>query len=136
MITDQVPPSARKSGWLGWVMIALWLTTFLGARLVLDKDWQLPQWIKVSAALVPILPTAIVLWCIVRGIGQLDELHQRVHLEALAVAFPLSVLLLMTLGLLQLAIDLPMEDWSYRHIWCYLPIFYLLGLTLSWSRYR
>jgi hypothetical protein len=121
---------------VGWTLAALWLMTFLGARLVLDKDWHLPQWIKVTAALVPILPTAIFLWCIVRGIGQLDELHQRVHLEALAIAFPLTILMLMTLGLLQLAIDLNMDDWSYRHVWCYLPLFYFAGLALAWSRYR
>ena len=33
----------------------------------------------------------------------------------------------MTLGLLQLAIDLPPEDWSYRHVWAYLPL-----LLLHW----
>ena len=136
MITDQVTPPSKKSGWLGWTIGAVWVVTFLGARAVLNKDLQLPQWIKVTAALVPILPAALLLWCIVRGIGQLDELQQRVHLEALAIAFPLTVLMLMTLGLLQLAIDLNMDDWSYRHVWCYLPVFYFFGLSISWSRYR
>jgi hypothetical protein len=33
------------------------------------------------------------------------------------VAFPLSLLLVMTLGLLQIAVPLPPGDWSYRHLW-------------------
>jgi hypothetical protein len=109
---------------------------FLGARAVLDKDLELPPWVKITAALLPILPTAAFLWFVVTACRGLDELHRRVHLEALAVAYPLAILLLVTLGFLQLAIDLPAEDWSYRHIWPFLVVFYLLGLTLAWKRYR
>jgi hypothetical protein len=43
---------------------------------------------------------------------------------------------LMTLGLLQLAVELPVEDWSYRHVWIYLPLFYFAGLGLAWRRYK
>ena len=54
------------------------------------------------------------------------------HLEALAIAYPLAILMLVTLGFLQLAIDLSPEDWSYRHIWAFLPALYFLGLTIAW----
>jgi hypothetical protein len=132
-------PSSVDRSWTqytGWAVTALWAITFIGARFLLDKDLQLPTWIKVTAALVPILPTALFLWFLVSTFRELDELHRRVHLEALAIAFPLSILLLVTLGFLQLAIDLPTEDWSYRHVWVYLPIFYFLGLAIAWRRYR
>jgi hypothetical protein len=66
----------------------------------------------------------------------MDELEQRIHLEALAVAFPLALILLMTLGLLELATKLPPEDFSYRHVWAFLPIFYFGGLALARRRYR
>ena len=91
---------------------------------------------KLTAALVPIFPTVLFLWFVVSAIRGLDELHRRVHLEALAIAYPLAILLLVTLGFLQLAIDLPAEDWSYRHVWIYLPCFYFIGLALAWRRYR
>jgi hypothetical protein len=66
----------------------------------------------------------------------MDELEQRIQLEALALAFPLTLILLMTLGLLEIAIELPAEDLSYRHVWAMLPALYFLGLTLARKRYR
>ena len=44
--------------------------------------------------------------------------------------------LLMVLGLLQLAVDLSQDDWSYRHLWMLLPLFYFIGLAVAWRRYR
>ena len=87
-------------------------------------------------ALFPIVPTAFFLLLMIANIRDLDELQRRVHLEALAIAFPLAVLLLWTLGLLQLAVDLPIEDWSYRHVWAYLPLFYAIGLVIARRRYQ
>jgi hypothetical protein len=126
----------RRPGYAGLAVVALWGISYIAARFLLDRDLHLPQWAKVAAALVPIVPTALFLWCIAQAIRGLDELHRRVHLEALALAYPLAILMLMTLGLLQLAIELNMEDWSYRHVWVYLPLFYFLGYALAWRRYR
>jgi hypothetical protein len=52
--------------------------------------------------------------------------------QALAIAFPLSILFLMVFGLLGEALDLTLE----RHVWFYLPIFYFAGLALAWRRYQ
>lgn len=137
MPTTTSPPAKRRSAkYAGWAIVAVWAVTFLGARLVLDKDLQLPPWVKITAALVPILPTALFLWLVVSSLRSMDELHRRVQLEALAIAYPLAILLLVTLGFLQLAIDLPAEDWSYRHVWAFLPCFYFLGLGIAWRRYK
>jgi len=126
----------RRAVYASWAVIVLWAVSFLGARAALDPDLGLPSWLKVIAALIPIVPTALFLWLIVSAVRSLDELHRRVHLEALVIAYPLAILLLMTLGLLQLAINLPAEDWSYRHVWVYLPLFYFIGLGVAWARYR
>jgi hypothetical protein len=129
--------SERRSKFWGYVIVALWGATFLIARAALDKDLKLePAWLRVLIALMPVVPTALFLWLIVSSLGGMDELHRRVHLEALAIAYPLAILMLVTLGFLQLAVDLSPEDWSYRHVWAYLPVFYLLGLTVAWRRYR
>jgi hypothetical protein len=131
---------ARKqfsSRHIGLGVVVMWAVAYLGGRLALDKELNLqPTALRVAAALLPVVPTALFLWCIVAAIRGLDEMQRRVHLEALAIAFPLAILLLMTLGLLQLAIPLPEEDWSYRHVWVYLPFFYFLGLGIAWKRYR
>ena len=62
----------------------------------------------------------------------MDELQVRVQLEALAVAFPLSILFLMVFGLVGEALDFTLE----RHVWFYLPVFYFVGLALAWRRYQ
>jgi hypothetical protein len=134
------PQQDKLSNAITLTLAAVWFVSFFVARLFLDKDYQqrhdFATWIRVCVALLPTLPTALVLWRIVHHIRDGDELDRRVHLEALAFAFPMSILLLWTLGLLQLAIKLPEEDWSYRHVWIYLPLFYFGGLAMAWRRYR
>jgi hypothetical protein len=112
-----------------------WALVYFLARWLLDNR-QLQDGLRVAVALTPILPFAIFLMLMLAGIRQMDELHRKVHLEALAIAFPLTMLLLMLLGLLELVIPLSPEDWSYRHVWQFLPLFYFLGLAFTWRRYQ
>ncbi len=65
-----------------------------------------------------------------------DEMHRRIQLEALAVAFPLSILLVFALGLLERIIPLSADDWSFRHVWPFFIAFYAVGLTIADRRYR
>ena len=87
-------------------------------------------------ALLLSLPFGFFIIYVVAQMRGLDELYRRVHLEALMIVFPLAILLLMTLGLLDLAIGLPWNEWDYRHVWYYLPFFYFIGFAVAWSRYR
>ena len=57
-------------------------------------------------------------------------------LTACAVAFPLGLVLLTTLGLAQRAVELSIHDWSYNHVWPFFVSFYLLGLMLARRRYQ
>jgi hypothetical protein len=112
----------------------IWVGTYLAARVVLKEPRVTGVW-RLVTALLPVGPFALFLVALSRGIRQLDELERRIQLEALALAFPLTMLLLMALGLLELAIPLPREDWSYRHVWAMLPLFYFVGLALARRRY-
>ena len=71
----------------------------------------------------------------VQRIREADELERRVQLEALAVAFPLTALLFMTLGLMQIAVPLSPDNWSYRHTWPLIYVFYFVGLMAARRRY-
>jgi hypothetical protein len=117
------------------VTAIVWVLTYFFARWLLNSQ-QLGESTQVIVALLPILPFAFFLILVIAGIRQMDELHRKVHLEALAIAFPLAMLLLMLLGLLELAIPLSPDNWSYRHVWSYLPLFYFLGLAITWRRYQ
>ncbi len=113
----------------------VWLVVYFVARGLLDGN-TMPTWQRVGIALAPIPVAAATLWGLVRGAKELDELQLRIQIEALATAFLLSVLFLMTLGLLQRAITLEFEDWSYAHVWAMLPTLYFLGLAIAKRRYE
>ena len=110
------------------------LLLFFAARFALEAP-ALQSWQRIAIALAPLPAFAWFLWEFVHSASDGDELERRVQLEALAVAFPLTLLLVMTLGLLQIAVPLPPEDWSYRHIWPLLYVFYMLGLMRARRRY-
>src|SRR5262245_2193366 len=122
--------ASRSLGLAAMVLLAL----FFGARLLLELP-NLATPVRVAIALVPLPPFLWLLWAFIRDVREADELERRIQLEALAIAFPLTLVLVMTLGLLQIAVPLSPEDWSYRHIWPLLYVFYLVGLTRARRQY-
>ena len=128
-VATPTPLLSRPVLWIG-----AWFVAWIGARVVLESP-SVPTWARVVAALAPAPLGAAALLTIVRGARELDELEQRIQLEALAIAFVLAVLLLMTLGLMELAVTLNPDDWSYRHVWAMLPMLYLAGLVFARRRY-
>ena len=130
--TTGVPGRGGRSR--GLLAALLFVLAYLIARIVLEAG-GLAGTLRVMAALLPAAPFVWMLWEIIRGVRAMDELERRIHLEALAVAFPLAMILLMILGLLELAIPLPPEDLSYRHVWAMLPLLFFAGLAIARRRY-
>lgn len=121
-----------------WTVIStglVWVLVYMLTRWLLNSN-QLPEGWRIVVALAPLVPFAFFLAFAMAGLRSLDELHRRIQLEALAIAFPLAILFFMLLGLLELAISLSPEDWSYRHTWSYLPLFYFIGLAIASRRYQ
>ena len=119
----------------GYPAFVIWGAIYVGARATLELD-ALGWWARTAIALAPVPVFAWVLLIVSRGVRQMDELQRRIQLEALAVAFPLTLLLLMTLGLLEFAIGLDPANWSYRHVWPFVFLFYLVGLIMAKRRYE
>lgn len=117
------------------VPTGVWVGSYLLA-LLLQKYLVLSTPMRIAVALIPVAPFVFFVQRFIVHLRNLDELHRRVHFEALAFAFPLAMLLLMTLGLMERSHLLSAENWSYRHVWYYLPFFYLIGIAISWRRYR
>lgn len=117
------------------IPIAIWVGSYLIA-LALQKYLVLSPALQIAVALIPVAPFVFFVQRFIAHLRNLDELHRRVHFEALAFAFPVAMLVLMTLGLLERSHVVWSEKVSYRHVWYYLPLFYLIGLTVSWRRYR
>ena len=128
-VVTPAPLLARPGLW-----VVAWFVAWLGARMTLESP-AVPAWVRIAAALAPAPIAGAALLAIIRGARDLDELEQRIQLEALAFAFVLAMLLLMTLGLLELAVPLNRDDWSYRHVWAMLPALYFAGLVIARRRY-
>ena len=131
----EITPAPKSRSSRTFYFFLAWILLYFAARLLLEKA-QFGTGVRVGIALVPIPFFAAFLWHTVRDVRSADEFERRIHLEALAIAYPLAMLLLMTLALMQRAVELKFEDWSYAHVWIYLPVFYFLGLTLARRRYR
>lgn len=127
-------PKVRKTH-SGLISAILFVMAYFIARLILQQE-DTAATLKIIVALLPVAPFIWMLWEIIKGVRRMDELQQRIQLEALSIAFPISLILLMTLGLLEIAIKLPPEDFSYRHVWMMLPLFYFIGLAMARRRYK
>ena len=122
-------------GWFVISIAAVWIFTYFASRGILESA-DLSSTSRIIVALIPAIPFAAFLWLFITNIGQMDEMERKIQMEAMAFAFPMAVLLLMILALMQLAVPLSPEDWSYRHVWPFLPIFYFAGVALAWRKYK
>jgi hypothetical protein len=113
----------------------LWMSIYALSRGLLELD-IVGEWARVAIALLPVPFFAWWLWTWMKGVSEMDELERRIELEALAVAFPLAVILLMTLGLLDVAIAVDPDDFSLRHLWAMMPLLYYAGLWRAKRRYQ
>lgn len=128
-------PRTPPSGLVTLGLAVLWIALYFGIRLYLEANPDLAAPVRLGLAFVPVPVFAMFLWRFVLGVRSADELERRIQLEALAVAFPLGLLLLTTLGLAQRAVELKFEDWSYNHVWPFFTLFYVFGLMLARRRY-
>ncbi len=73
---------------------------------------------------------------LIRSISFMDEVQIRIQLEAVSVAFVLSLLLVMLLGMAGLVRELGLADISFLYVFPLLFFFYFIGLFISYRRYR
>ena len=112
----------------------IFAVSYIVARGLLELDFGASA--RIAIALIPVIPFLLWVWELVRWTRSLDELERRIHLEAVAIAFPIAIMIFMTLGLLEKAVGLNPEDWSYRHTWFVLPFTYFIGLAFARRRYQ
>jgi Na+/melibiose symporter-like transporter len=124
----------RSRSWGSITLVAAAILVYFAARAVLEKT-TFGSTTSLLVALAPLPLLLGVLWNMVRSAADLDEMQRRIQLEALAIAYMLGITLLMTLGLLELAIPLAKADWSYRHVWQLMCVFYFGGLAVASRRY-
>lgn len=125
----------RSSNRLVLPLLVLWIALYFGVRFTLESNSSWSPSLRVSLAMLPVPVFGWFLWTFVQSVRGADELERRIQLEALAVAFPLGLLLLTSLGLMQRAVELDFQNWSYNHVWPMFAFFYVVGVTVARRRY-
>jgi hypothetical protein len=113
----------------------LWIAVLFLSRGLLELPIASPA-ARVLIALLPAPFFAWYLWTWVKGVAQMDELQRRIELEALGFAFPSALVILATLGLLDVALNFNAGDFSMRNTWLMMPMLYYIGLWLAKRRYQ
>ena len=124
----------EPSGPFAAAIVFAWFASYVAARLGLEVAEA--TWVKVALALLPVPFFVLLIVTAFRAIGSGDELFRRIHLEALAFAFPAVLTLLMVLGLFEVGTGLKAEDWSYRHVWPLAVLAYYSGWALAMRKYK
>ncbi len=101
------------------------------ALLVIEANPHAP-W-RYALVVAPVVPICLALWAFLRALGRMDELQQRIQLNAIGFSFGATAIITFTYGLLEL-VGLP----SLSAIWV-LPLMVALwgigGAVAAW-RYR
>jgi hypothetical protein len=113
----------------------LWFVTYTICLLSI-KNLNPGTTLGIFLSLLPVTTFALFIYSIIKGVASMDEVQIRVQMEAVVIAFSLSLLMLMTLGLLDLVIVLKKEDWGYRHLVPYFFLLYIVGLIISKRKYN
>jgi len=112
----------------------LWAVTYIGCLLVL-KEMNPEKHVGIVLSFLPTIAFVIFIYNYIKAVAGMDEVERRIQLEATGIAFTLGLLMIMTLGLLDLVVVLKKEDWGYGHLIPYFFIFYLIGIIYSRRKY-
>ena len=126
---------STKTAHLNSVISALiYAVTYLVATWLL-KHRVFSQPISVIIALMPIITFSIFILKYIKSFSVMDEVKQRVQLEAVVIGLSLTVILVMLLFLLSLC-DISNPAWfGYANLVIYCWFFYFIGWFISRRRY-
>ena len=113
----------------------LWCLSYTGSLFAL-KRLNVPKEAAVVLTIITALAFAVFVYKYYRSIFFMDEVQIKVQMEAVVIAFSLGLTLIMTLGLIELFIELNKDDWGLRHIIPIFISFYFLGLFISKRKYN
>jgi hypothetical protein len=108
--------------------------TYLPAVWLL-KHRVFSQPVSIIIGIVPIITFGIFIYKLIKSIAVMDEVKQRIQLEAVVIGFALTVMLIMVLFLLSLCGISNALWFSYAYLVCYCWLFYLVGWFISKKKY-
>jgi len=113
----------------------IWAGSYIGS-LGAMKTLELSPAVGIMLTLVPAIAFALFLYKFYRSVYFMDEVQIKIQMEAVVVAFALALFTIMTLGLIDLAVELQPDDWSYRFLVPLFVAYYFIGLFISKRKYH
>ncbi len=108
--------------------------TYLPATWLL-KHHVFGQPVSIIIAIVPVITFSIFIFKLIKAFSVMDEVRQRVQLEAVVIGFSLTAMLMMILFLLSLS-DISNPRWfGYADLVVYCWLFYFVGWFISKKKY-
>ena len=93
------------------------------------------QPVSIIIAIVPVITFSIFICKYIKAFSVMDEVKQRVQLEAVVIGFSLTAMLMMILFLLSLY-NISNPNWfGYGYLVCYCWLFYFVGWFISKKKY-
>jgi hypothetical protein len=117
-----------------YIVLALVMALVIVAAALGMKPFPPGSKERIAFALVQGVATAVVIVVPWRGLRQLDEMQQRIQLEALSIAFVGTAVLCSTYGFLENA-GLPHLEWG-AFIWPIMVLLWAIGTVIACRRYR
>ena len=115
-------------------MVASVAAAFLGViASALLKNYQFAPPVKVLVALLPAPAYAVLIYVILRGVRDMDEMQRRIHLEAAAICLMATAMVTVTYGFLGLA-GAPQPNWAF--VTCLMALLYTVGYAVAYRHYR
>lgn len=118
-----------------FIYAAIWCLSYVGSLFAL-KTLHIPTEAGIVLTVITVIAFALFMYKYYRSIFFMDEVQIKMQMEAVVIAFSLGLLLLMTLGLLDLIMPLNKDDWSYRYLVPLFITFYFTGLFISKRKYN
>ena len=89
---------------------------------------------RIAIALLPIPANLVLIALIVRTIRKLDDFLRQIHLEAVAIAFLLTGLVVFVYGYLEKA--QAVRPLNVATVWLFMALFYGIGYLIAVRHYR
>lgn len=108
--------------------------TYLPATWLL-KHHVFSQQVSIIIAIVPVITFSIFIYKYIKSFSVMDEIKQRIQLEAVVIGFSLTAMLAMILFLLDLC-GVSSPGWfGYAEFVAYCWLFYFIGWIISKKKY-
>ncbi|SDD54511.1 hypothetical protein SAMN04487996_101281 [Dyadobacter soli] len=126
--------SEKNAGQNSVIFALIYGATYIPATWLL-KHQMVDRPLSIIIAIVPIITFSVFILKMIRAFSVMDEVKQRVQLEAVVIGFSLTAMLVMLLFLLELC-GISNRGWfGYGHLVGYCWAFYFVGWFVSKKKY-